>query len=207
LIDKSTIIFHSKKVKFLRQLLTIPGHISHVIQAFDLTVAGPLKGYFADKLAEALLPSIEELRNGIPNIEKGINAGVLRRKFVEAFLDAHSKATTYSNITAGFRTAGMVPLDPSLPITNPRIPRRPNIIEGVRRIGTASSNLLTDIDNLNKLYVKVQKEQPNIAIVPSIGAIVEKILDSNLTDGILLSKLPDLFEDEGNFVHRVRLVN
>jgi hypothetical protein len=99
-------------------LLILPGHTSHVLQPFDISIASPLKREFKEALIRESLPTIEDLINGDPHVLKKATSAMLRKRLVESFLTALNRSCTFKNIRSGFRAAGLFPLDPSVPLTN-----------------------------------------------------------------------------------------
>lgn len=96
-------------------LVVLPGHTSHVLQPFDLTVAAPLKSQLKINLANSQFH--------IDNLDFN-NFGLLQKKtaqqvqnmLITCFLDAHQRVCTQSNIRSGFEASGIFPLDPKRPL-------------------------------------------------------------------------------------------
>ena len=78
-------------------LFILPPHSSHLTQPLDVGVFRPLKKYMANEL-QPLIPT------GIARIQKV--------EWLMAFVDAHEKAFSPSNIFGGFRGTGIRPFEP-----------------------------------------------------------------------------------------------
>jgi hypothetical protein len=184
-------------------MLTIPGHSSHIIQAFDVAVASPLKTYYAERFEQLALPTIGELMKKATNIDVKTKAKELRNNMITAFVDAHRKATTYSNIKAGFKASVIVPFEPSVPLNNPRVAKERNTCDGVRRTAQVSTMLVTDHKNLNvlsRLDRNIPLTHDNAPTLQSIISITKRF---NIGDGITLTPLPDIFDENGLIIYRV----
>lgn len=92
-------------------LVVLPGHTSHVLQPFDLTVAAPLKSQLKINLSNSQF-HIDNLDfNNFGQLQKQ-TAQQVREMLIRSFLDAHQKVCTPSNIKSGFEASGIFPLDP-----------------------------------------------------------------------------------------------
>ena len=101
--------------KFNILLLILPGHTSHVLQAFDVGVASPLKTAFAKFLQEYHLQIGDEIT--ITNISN-LKTDDLRNMMIECFTKALDEAASISNIQSSFKKTGIVPVNPSEPLSN-----------------------------------------------------------------------------------------
>jgi hypothetical protein len=183
------------------EALIIPGHTSHVLQAFDLTIASPLKTYLSQIINELSLPSFEELMDGRIDIPKKKVAKETRKMFIQAFIDAFRKSATISNIKSGFEKAGMVPLQPWIPMSNEHVsPANPELYGDIRSLITIGSSVLSDEKQLQILSVSERKKRITNANCPTINSIVSRIKLSPIKDGIPLTTLPDLFNIDGTSV-------
>ena len=144
-----------------------------------------------------MFPTIEELINDEPHIEKKLTAGALRRGLVQAFLDAMSESCKPSNVTKGFKCAGIYPLNPDTPLSHRDLPALPAEAQPQRTSGTINSTIVTDEDFIESLAaIQLGRELQDEDI--SVMKIVQKIQSSTMRDGMLLSPLPDLIiQDDG----------
>lgn len=90
-------------------LLLIPPHTSHILSAFDVSIASAIKTFFAQELTKFKYKEIyfDKTKQFLTE---------LRTHSIKSFLNAHVKACTPANIQAGFRHAGMVPFNPQVPL-------------------------------------------------------------------------------------------
>lgn len=106
-------------------ILILPGHSSHILQPFDLTVASPLKSQFKINLSNAQF-NIDNLNFNNFGVLQKQTAQQLREMLIRCFIDAHHKACSPSNIKMGFEKSGICPLDPNRPLESqyimPEIP-------------------------------------------------------------------------------------
>lgn len=86
-------------------VLTFPGHCTHVMQPFDVAVAAPLKA--------ALRKNIEKIQRKMAtgSFWGWTQAAVKRYTLVASFLDAFHKAVTPLNAASSFEATGIVPVN------------------------------------------------------------------------------------------------
>ncbi|KZT51130.1 CENP-B protein [Calocera cornea HHB12733] len=77
--------------------LCLPPHSSHLTQPLDISLFGPLKRAYSDKINNLV-------RGGVTHIKKD--------DFFPAFRAAFQVAFKEQNIKSGFRAAGLVPFNP-----------------------------------------------------------------------------------------------
>jgi hypothetical protein len=94
------------------QVLTFPGHCSHVLQPFDVGVASPLKAAFKDAFPRFR----NEVFKGIGQVPRQKTA-LLRRTLVLTFIEACHRAMSPANCASGFGAAGLFPYDPFAPMS------------------------------------------------------------------------------------------
>ena len=88
------------------EVIVLPSHSTHVLQMFDVGLAGPLKSFYAAKVKKCVKKCTQD-------ISLMTNAAKYRRACIEAFLDAWQCACTPSNCFAAARETGIYPLDPN----------------------------------------------------------------------------------------------
>ena len=108
----------SKAIAYLQQygidLLTLPGHSTHVLQPFDVGVAGVLKSEMAKNI-ENWNRLLAQGRIVAPTA-----AGTKRYVLVSAFLSAADHIHR-ELVQAAFRKSGIVPVQPEIPLMSPLI--------------------------------------------------------------------------------------
>jgi hypothetical protein len=171
-----------------------------------LTIAPPLKVHLARIIAELALPSLEEIIEGAPNLEIRHRSQDIRRIFVTAFIDALHQSTTVTNIRSGFRKSGMVPFNPVVPLNNKHMPEgQYPFLQQIRHIDTISSKCLTDFDELVVLEEKAPPYCYDDDGEVSLKHIIESTYHQDINLGYALSNLPDLFEQDHDWIYRTNM--
>jgi hypothetical protein len=98
-------------------VLVLPAHCTHVLQVFDVSIAGVLKMFLAE-FCERLTITQDELNILILNSEIPEGMEDKRRHLLEAFLRAWERAANEDNIRAGFAKCGIWPVKPEIPLAN-----------------------------------------------------------------------------------------
>ena len=96
-------------------LLILPGYMSHVLQAFDIGVASPLKTAFTKYIEDYHLQIEDEI---IISNTSGLKINDVRNMIIECFTKALDEAASIGNIKSSFEKAGMVPVNPDKPLSN-----------------------------------------------------------------------------------------
>jgi hypothetical protein len=180
-------IFHAFNV----DVLILPGHTTHVLQAFDVCVASPLKTEFK-KLLQARLEELLHLPPG-----SRMKAAKLREIIVGAFLDALHKATSPGNLESAFATTGFVPLDPTRPLQSPFVSEGPDgVFEGIRtKPNPINAELLTHPVKLNEMFRgrTGRDMQPQDLMNINLAAQWQRLRDARPAQGKALSPMPTFF--------------
>lgn len=96
-------------------ILFLPAHSSHVLQPLDVAVFGPVKKYHTAHLGRH------------PTIADSSPLG--KRIFLECYLEARELGITKANVIAGWRAAGLWPINIARPLLSPlllpKAPQRP----------------------------------------------------------------------------------
>jgi hypothetical protein len=93
-------------------VLIMPSHCTHLLQPFDVALAGPLKSFMRAELDKQTFTITHDQFHEM--ITEKIEPRILSQKrglIIEAFLTAWEKAATTHNIAAGFEAAGIYPLN------------------------------------------------------------------------------------------------
>jgi hypothetical protein len=190
-------------------VLILPGHTTHVLQVFDISIAAPLKCFFKQTFTELTNPAIDEIIAGAPNINSKQTAEMLRYNLVEAFIDAMHRGCTKRNIQSGFKKSGIIPLNPSEPITN-HLTALKEIAnhDAVTAKGTVNSMILNDEDGLEILAQLQNKRSFNEDIDLDVPTIIQKMRSKSKTDGIPITDIPLIFlqeEENSNLITKISL--
>lgn len=95
-------------------LVLLPPHTSHLLQAFDVSVAAPLKTNFKEELILERFDSF--FQNGIDIAKQTANQ--LRDSLIKAFINSLRKSSTIHNIESGFKKSGFVPFNIEEPLSS-----------------------------------------------------------------------------------------
>jgi hypothetical protein len=101
---------------FLVDVLTLPGHHSHILQPFDLSIGSPLKINLAKELASGLFPVVSEEILPFPLLTRRMTRTNLQNLFMKSLRSALHHACTAQNIVSGFETAGFTPVNSGIPL-------------------------------------------------------------------------------------------
>ncbi len=177
-------------------LLVLPGHCTHVLQPFDISVAAPLKSYLKIELSKIDF-NIEW--DGIAPIDFSYVAKKttqqIREDLVFAFKKALHLACTSDNIESGFAKAGIFPLDMKRPIENNLT--LPSLPGQFRTENLISSKWINSTEMLDTLFIKEygrMKEEDDCFDI-------ETVINAAKTDEfncILLSNFPTFLLEDSN---------
>ena len=183
--------------KFNILVLILPGHTSHVLQAFDVGVASPLKTAFS-KFLEQFNIEMKEDEITIANKSK-LKTGDVRDMILKCFTQAMEVALSNSNIESSFKKAGMVPLDPSKPLSNEFTFDNAGIYADIRETFLNNKCLNENEESLKALFqyeFKRQGEEEELKLkMKDIREMAQRFHTAPLEKGRLLTKFPDLYKD------------
>ena len=98
IVDGHSSRSNPNSLKLLREndieLLILPAHLTHLLQPFDVGIAGTLKMLFRKSLIE--------LKTTFFSIEEIPESSRKRLWYVASFIEAHSKSTTYKSCKSSF---------------------------------------------------------------------------------------------------------
>jgi hypothetical protein len=140
-------------------VLVLPAHCTHVLQIFDVSIAGALKILLAQFCEQLILTEDEFHILTITEITPE-SMGEKRRFILEAFLKAWSRAADVSNIEAGFLKCGIYPVNPEEPLKNKltrkMYPGELFLVSGTS-LGDMNCAMVTNSDRLDVLKAKPNK--------------------------------------------------
>lgn len=181
-------------------LLILPGHTSHVMQPFDVSIGSPLKSSLKECLTRKQFNIDNDDLHDLIKLKKKTSAE-LRVMLIESFLDALSKSGTPGNIIGSFKKCGLSPLDPEMPLASAYTMRGQPDIYNIPN-GPISSMFLTSEASLSYLF----QQQYNRALTPEdmtfdIHHYINCFSSNEMEDFWLLSKLPPLlvYNNDGTF--------
>jgi hypothetical protein len=130
-------------------VLILPGHTTHVLQALDVAINSPLKTEFKRLIRDYIFKFVAVLQKGDRS-----KADVLRCQMVKAFLNAFSMVTSPDNLHSAFEATGFSPFNPERPHESRFLANGPSsLFEGiVQRPNSVNSQLLTGQEALRTRF-------------------------------------------------------
>jgi hypothetical protein len=131
-------------------VLILPGHSTHVLQAFDVGIASALNTEFK----ELLQRRIEELMRIDPSSRTESDA--LRCILVDCFLNALHTAMTPGNLASAFEATGFVPFNLDRALASPfvRVGHEEIYASIPARNSSINGCLLSSTDSIKRLFVE-----------------------------------------------------
>lgn len=174
-------------------VLTYPGHCSHLLQAFDVAVANPLKTAYKRLLTELAFGSFCE-DFAVANLSTSQKRTMknLRSSMIECFISACQIACSRQNSRSGFAATGVSPYDPMRPLSNQYVMEPPRDVFP-RRSGKANSQFLTSEEALAAMFLEENgREMTPEDCRVSIHELFEEMKAAGLDRGIPLTPAPDV---------------
>ena len=132
-------------------ILILPGHTSHLLQPFDVSVASSLKTEFKKLLMEYKISFNTEDEMLI--VKQKMNMREIRRMMIICMIDAIRKSATLSNIRKGFQVTGLVPVDRNTPLSSSYAMPEVDKIYKMRHIESVNNRCLNNSkENLAYVY-------------------------------------------------------
>lgn len=197
---------------FSIDLLVLPGHCSHLLQPFDVSIASSLKTEFKK---ETMKIDFEfDSANSYNSARKKKTARDLRTMLIDCFLTAWQKSCTYSNIAAGFESSGISPLNKEIPLNSDYVMKsnldsentvqkelyktRPSIINN-RHLNSRCE----EIAELYRCETKKEPTEKDLQMnIDDIVSFVKTIKTASLDNGRSLTTIPNLIIEDGNSIIR-----
>jgi hypothetical protein len=164
-------------------VVTFPGHSTHVLQVFDISIAAPVKDLYQRILFERLRIYLanypEEGASGKPSVKSAE---------IKSFLEAWEERANRRNIESGFRKSGILPFDPNIPLSYE------HVIQGSidnmsqrKNKRSVSSTLLTDPETLLNFSEKSRTFDKELRVERSAKRYYEVLNTNQSEDGRVLS--------------------
>ena len=197
---------------FMIDVLVFPGHTSHLLQAFDVAVASPLKSAYKKWL---LLYNLNLDNLSSKGISK-MKTREIRIMMIKCLLNALSESATLGNIQSGFQASGIFPLNPEVPLSSRYAMddslrnQFPELYEKIKNGNLINGHHLNgNLENLSYLYNLEFHSMPlNDNFKMSIEMMKQKVKDLHLkTDGqaVILTNVPDIIYEDGDAITRIKL--
>ena len=175
-------------------VVTFPGHTSHLLQMFDVCLASPLKTEFKNQMIQGEFPDFDVTdpqANFSEYRKKSLRE--LRSLMIESFISAYEKTFTTRNCRKSFSATGVSPCCPPNRSRKPYAmpPRHPSIVP--KRSGKASSCWLTSEEALAAMFRDehgrdLQKEDLRV----SLAQIDRDLRRSRIEHGIPLTETSEI---------------
>ena len=199
---------------FKIDILIFPGHTSHILQAFDVSIASPLKTAYKEYF---LLYDLD-LDKIIQTLRPKKKIKEIRIMMIKCLNLALSQSANLSNIQSGFKASGICPLDKNVPLSskyamnNSMRERYPDLFEKIKNGNLVNNRHLNgSIENI--LYV-FQAEFDRMPLIGELHVSLEDIRkkirilhSSSVEKGKILTPVPDLICESNGTITRIHLDN
>lgn len=187
-------------------VLSFPGHCSHVLQMFDVGIASPLKAELKKELASSGFSKfMETLDPADFTTQRKRTTHEMRSLLIESFITAYEKVCTTKNCRSSFRATGVYPYNPDRVLSNDFTMDPPR--EGLfpRRPGKASAKYLTSDESLAEMFIEENGRPPTPDdLKADLASIWEDLRASGLDRGMPLTDAPDiLMEGDMSRIYRL----
>ena len=193
-------------------ILIFPGHTSHLLQAFDVAIASPLKTAYK----EFFLLHDLDLEQLIQTLRPKKKLKEVRIMMIKCLNNALSGSATLSNIESGFKASGICPLDMNVPMKskyamdNSMRERFPNLYEKIKNGNLVNNHHLNGSpENLayicNADYHHAPTEHDLKLDLMDIKAKIRFLHSCEVIKGRALSPVPDLILEENGTITRISL--
>ena len=193
-------------------ILIFPGHTSHLLQAFDVAVASPLKSAYKRWLILYDL-DIEHLLGSLRPKKK---LKELRIMMIKCLNNALSESATLGNIQSGFKSSGVCPLNMEAPLKskyamdNSMRERFPDLYNKIKN-GNLVNNHHLNGNSSNLAYVfnaefgRMPMDDDLKMSIEDIKSKIQYLKSCSVENGKMLTPIPDLLIEENNMIKRIKL--
>ena len=175
-------------------VVSFPGHCSHLLQMFDVVIASLLKQEFKKELSSARFEQfLRTLSVADFSVRRKQTASEMRTIMIESFATAFERVCTRKNCRSSFSATGVSPYCPDRVLESEYAVDPP--ADGIfpNRVGRANSRWLTSDDSLREMFrEEFGRELTADDLCADISRIHEEIKTSNLDQGIPLSEAPEI---------------
>ena len=193
---------HSSRLDFRANLifwlfnvdvLSFPGHTSHLLQMFDVCVASPLKQEFKKEMTKLDDGVLEQEIAGQNSEETRSRLSALRSKMIQSFLTSCERTCTTANCAKGFAVTGVAPYNPAIVLENDFAMDPPNTEIYRCRPSPANSRWLTSEESLREMFVdEFGREMTEKDLRMSLSEIEDSVRSARIELGIPLSQTPPI---------------
>ena len=187
-------------------VLILPGHTSHLLQPFDVSIASPLKSKFQENI------TTYDLKHDIDrSTRKKKSLSEIRTMMIRCLLDALSQSATITNIESGFKASVIFPLNPEVPLASKYSmdsslrEKYPEIYQNINNRSLINNHHLNG--NLENLVFTFQADYGTVPVNDDLQSYhefgrhsIDNMKTGQSGNGRILSLIPDIFDEkEGNF--------
>ena len=174
-------------------LLTFPGHCTHLLQMFDVSIASALKMQMKKELASSRFAGfLRTLNVSDFSLHKEMTRE-MRSSMIASFLTAYERVCTSAACRESFAVTGVAPYDPVRVLASDYAvpPPRDGVLP--RRTGKANSKWLTSEECLREMFIEENGREPTPEdLLPNLAEILHAIQTASLDQGLPLSNPPDI---------------
>ena len=183
-------------------VVTFPGHCSHLLQMFDVCIASPLKIELKKELTASRFSSfLATLRPEDFRTNRKQNAREMRLLLIESFFTAFERVCTHKNCRSSFQATGISPYNPDVVLSSPYTMEPP--AEGLfpKRQGPASAKWLTSDESLQEMFRhEFGRDLTPNDLRMNLARVYEDLKNADIKYGRPLSEPPDiLVEQSGTY--------
>ena len=176
-------------------VVLIPPHTSHLLQAFDVSVASPLETYFEEELIQQRFDAYIE--DGVDLTKQ--TARELRDCMIKSFISAMRKSTSIENIKSGFKKSGVVPINRTIPLSSEFAMQQNTQDHDAEHL--LRNYWLNSNSSLAELFQKENGRMPNEEdYTLNLQKIYNDLKSASIEEGKALSTLPPLVCEDGSEV-------
>ena len=188
-------------------ILILPGHTSHLLQPFDVSVASSLKVEYQKNLM-AYNVTFDE--NGLIKSDSKLNQAEVRKMMLLCFLDALHISTKLSNIISGFLNTGIYPINRNMPLKSIFAMEGNDKIYDINPKDSINNMCLNNTkEALTHVYNMDYHQSPSEDDFVLKGEEIEKEVQNLVnkkSEGWALSKMPDLLVGCQNFYEMISII-
>ena len=192
----SALIFYLFNV----DLVLIPPHTSHLLQAFDVAVASPLKANFKEEIIKQRFDLY--LQQGF-DVEKQTRRE-LRDSLIKSFINSLRKSCTTSNISSGFKMSGIVPVNVAQPLSSDYAMTPANAT--FDNDDLYKDYWINNLNGLQQLFLKEKgRQMTENDFTINLHEIFQNLKKNSVEAGLALSDLSPLFDVDGSIISGIRI--
>lgn len=180
-------------------VVTFPGHCSHLLQMFDVCIASPPKIELKRQSATSRFSSfLATLRTEDFRMNRKENATEMRLLLIESFFTAFERVCTHRNSRRSFLATGISPYNPDVVLSSPYTIEPP--AEGLlpKRQAPASAKWLTSSDeSLQEMSHRAfGRDLTPDDLRLNLARVCEDLNSADIKNGRPLGKPPDILVEQ-----------